>query len=58
MSVSLYTAPYCDKCGNFEPVTERAYADGKPIHTIVTCERAAICKSIYEYIIEELKKEK
>lgn len=53
MSVNLYTTPYCDKCGYFEPVTESMYIDGEPIHTNITCERADICKNMYKYIKEE-----
>lgn len=69
--IKLQIAKYCQNCPEFEPrltkdeqnltsfdMRSRSYVDVRCCDTTITCEHAARCQTIRDYIQREVKKEK
>ena len=67
--ITLQVAGYCKNCPEFEPrvtkdktdfteydVRSKEFVGGRFCETIITCEHAARCQSIREYIEREARK--
>lgn len=57
--IQFYVEDYCQTCADFEPVVEKFY-DCSDCCTMqhVHCEHSSRCRSIYDHIQDEFKKEK
>ena len=58
--IDLKVKPYCQACPEFEPCSEKLYADGISVATVIRCENAEICNRIEKYLkimMEEKKNE-
>ena len=55
--IELDVCEFCHDCPNFEPVTEKLWADYKVFQTIVTCSNMNLCGNLLRFL-EEKKKEK
>lgn len=69
--IILQVAGYCQNCQEFEPrvtkdgldcstfdMRSRSYVGSIICNTTITCEHAARCQSIREYVQKEIKEEK
>lgn len=59
--INLNVKPYCQSCPEFKPCSEKIYADGLSVDTIVSCEHMEICNRIEKYLksmMEEKKDER
>ena len=44
--IDLKVKPYCQTCPEFQPCSEKLYADGISVATVIRCENAEICNRI------------
>lgn len=58
--IDLKVKPYCQACPEFEPCSEKLYANELSVATVIRCENAEICNRIEKYLksmMEEKKNE-
>lgn len=48
--INLNVKPYCQFCPEFEPCSEKIYADEISVCTIIRCEHMEICNRIEKYL--------
>ena len=48
--INLETKPYCQLCPEFEPCSEKIYADKISVATNIRCEHMEICNRIEKYL--------
>lgn len=44
--IDLKVKPYCQACPEFEPCSEKLYADGISVATVIRCKNAEICNFV------------
>ena len=57
--IELNVKPYCQFCPEFEPSSEKMYADEISVATIIRCEHMEICNHIEKYLkstMEEIER--
>lgn len=59
--ININLKPYCQSCPEFEPCSEKIYADEISVDTMVSCEHMELCNRIEKYLksmMEEKKDER
>ena len=56
--IKLELKPYCQSCPEFEPCSEKLYADEISVATVIRCENAEICNRIEKYLKSMMEEKK
>ncbi len=55
--IHVIVKPYCESCSEFEPETDRLWANDQCYETAIRCTHRYLCEEIENHIRNELKKE-
>lgn len=56
--ININLKPYCQSCPEFEPCSEKLYADEISVETIVSCEHMELCNRIEKYLKSMMEEKK